>query len=152
MKPVMKPVAKSAPTEDRLVDALAQTAFATMAVLTRIAAEHDLSLTQLRALAILRDRRLRMSQLAAYLGLDKSTLSGLIDRAERRGLVERVVDATDRRAVQVTLSRAGRTTARRVGAELATALAPLTAGLDTADRQRLQQLLERAAAVDDPVT
>jgi hypothetical protein len=31
----------------------------TMAVLTRVAADNELSLTQLRVLAILRDRRLR---------------------------------------------------------------------------------------------
>ena len=33
-----------------------------------LAADHDLSLTQLRVLGILRDRRLKMSELASYLG------------------------------------------------------------------------------------
>ncbi|MGY1962144.1 MarR family transcriptional regulator [Nocardia gipuzkoensis] len=60
-----------------------------MAVLTRIGSEHDLSLTQLRLLGLLRDRRPRMTDLAAFLGLDKSTMSGLVERAERRGLVAR---------------------------------------------------------------
>ncbi|MCU1407511.1 MAG: Transcriptional regulator, MarR family protein, partial [Glaciihabitans sp.] len=72
-----------------LIDALAQSAFVTMGALTRIASENDLSLTQLRVLAILRDRRLRMTDLVGYLGLEKSTLTGLIDRAESRGLVSR---------------------------------------------------------------
>ena len=58
-----------------------QTSFLTMATLSRIAADNDLSLTQLRVLAILRDRRLRMAELAAYLGLDKSTMTGLVARA-----------------------------------------------------------------------
>ncbi len=62
-----------------LVDVIVQTSFVTMAVLNRVAAEHDLSLTQLRVLAILRDRRLRMTELARYLGLDKSTMTGLVD-------------------------------------------------------------------------
>ena len=70
-----------------LIDALVQASFATMAVLNKIGAEHDLSLTQLRVLAILRDRRLKMSELADYLGLDKSTMTGLVDRAEKRGLL-----------------------------------------------------------------
>ena len=61
---------------DPLVDAMVQSAFATMAVLNRAAAENDLSLTQLRVLGILRDRRLRMAQLAGYLGLEKSTARG----------------------------------------------------------------------------
>ncbi|ERK69221.1 hypothetical protein N136_04459, partial [Leifsonia aquatica ATCC 14665] len=73
--------------DDALVDALVQTSFVVTGVLTRVAAERDLSLTQLRMLGVLRDRRPRMAQLAALLGLDKSTVSGLIERAERRGLV-----------------------------------------------------------------
>ena len=57
--------------QDGLVDALVQAAFVTMAVLNKLSAENDLSLTQLRVLAILRDRRLRMTTLADYLGLEK---------------------------------------------------------------------------------
>ena len=53
--------------DQALIDALARTSFVVMAVLNRIGAEHDLSLTQLRVLAILRDRRGRMSDLADYL-------------------------------------------------------------------------------------
>src|SRR5262245_55476450 len=41
-----------------LVEALGAVAFAVMGALTKLAAEHDLSLTQLRMLGILRDRRL----------------------------------------------------------------------------------------------
>ncbi len=50
-----------------LTDALAQSAFVVMGALTRIAAEHDLSLTQLRVFGILRDREPRMSELADFL-------------------------------------------------------------------------------------
>jgi DNA-binding MarR family transcriptional regulator/catechol 2,3-dioxygenase-like lactoylglutathione lyase family enzyme len=93
-----------------------------MAVLTRIAAENDLSLTQLRVLGILQDRRLRISTLAAYLGLERSTLSGLVDRAERRGLVERADSREDRRATEVTLTDAGRSLAARVRSDVRDAL------------------------------
>jgi DNA-binding MarR family transcriptional regulator len=128
--------------EDELVDALVQTSFVTMAVLTRIAAAHDLSLTQLRVLAILRERRLRMTALADYLGLDKSTMTGLVDRAEKRGLLERARNADDGRAVDVLISPAGATLATAVQAEVARALAPLTGALTGADRGRLRSLLE----------
>src|SRR6202167_4472832 len=57
-----------------LTDALVQASFAVMAVLNKVGAEHDLSLTQLRVLAILRDRRGKMSERADYPGLDKSTI------------------------------------------------------------------------------
>ena len=92
--------------QQRLIDALVMTSFATMAVLTRVAAEHDLSLTQLRLLAILRDRRLTMSELTGYLGLDKSTVSGLVDRAEKRGLLQRAPNPRDGRSVDVLITRA----------------------------------------------
>ncbi len=131
---------------DLLADALAQAAFATMAALGRIGAEEDLSLTQLRVLGILRDRCLRMTELADHLGLEKSSLSGLVDRAQQRGLVERAPAADDRRAVEVFLSASGRRLAERLTARFADALEPLTAGLDAGERTRLHDLLEKAVS------
>ena len=128
---------------DPLVDALVQTAFTTMAVLTRVSAEHDLSLTQLRVLGILRDRRLRMAGLAGFLGLEKSTMSGLVERAERRGLLERTPSADDRRVVEVSLSPSGAELAERVHAEVARSLAPTFAGLPATEQARLTVLLDR---------
>ena len=138
------------PARDPLVDALVQTSFATMAVLSRLAAEHDLSVTQLRVLAILRDRRLRISVLAAYLGLERSTLSGLVDRAERRGLVSRGASPSDGRAVHVFLAPAGKTLAAQVEAQVAHALAPATEALTAAERRRLADLLQRTLDTRDP--
>jgi DNA-binding MarR family transcriptional regulator len=129
--------------QDGLVDALAQAAFTTMAVLTKAAADHDLSLTQLRVLAILRDRRLRMTALADYLGLEKSTMSGLVERAERRGLLERAPSTTDGRAVDVFLSPAGAELAQRGYARIIRSLSPMTGQLAPSEQRRLQTLLER---------
>lgn len=128
---------------DGLVDALAQVAFATMAVLNKVGAENDLSLTQLRVLAILRDRRLRMTALADYLGLEKSTMTGLVDRAEKRGLLERAPSPTDGRAVDVFLSPDGAELAERLYAEVGRSLSAMTSELIPADQRRLQALLER---------
>ena len=125
------------------MDALVRAAFATMASLSRIGAENDLSLSQLRVFGILRDRRLRMTELADYLGLEKSTMSGLIDRAEKRGLVTRAPNATDRRAVDVFLSPEGLAVAQLIRARVAAALAPMTSRLSPAEQHRLQALLER---------
>ncbi|GAA4173203.1 MarR family winged helix-turn-helix transcriptional regulator [Gryllotalpicola koreensis] len=129
--------------EEDLVDALAQVAFATMAVLSAAASERELSLTQFRAIAILRDRTLRMSELAQVLGLEKSTLSGLVVRAEKRGLLQRVPDGDDRRASRVTIAPAGEVLAQQVRASVGDALAPLIDGLDAASQDQLQTLLER---------
>lgn len=139
-------MSKKPPEADNLVDALVQTAFATMAVLNRVSAENDLSLTQLRVLAILRDRRLRMTDLADYLGLEKSTLSGLVDRAEQRGLLARAPNAEDGRAVDVFLTRKGAELASQGAADVHRLLSPLTDSLTPAERYRLQVLLEKMLA------
>lgn len=126
---------------DDLVDAMVETSFVTMAALNRLAAENDLSLTQVRVLAILRDRRLRMSVLADYLGLEKSTLSGLVERAEKRGLLDRAPSTTDGRAVDVFLSTAGAELFAALFAELEKSLSARTAALSAAERRRLTELL-----------
>jgi DNA-binding MarR family transcriptional regulator len=129
--------------EDGLVDALVQAAFATTAVLNKVGAENDLSLTQMRVLAILRDRRLRMTALADYLGLEKSTMSGLVDRAEKRGLLQRAPSAGDGRAVDVFLSPAGADLAERLYAQVRRSLSPMTGRLAPPAQRRLQALLDQ---------
>jgi DNA-binding MarR family transcriptional regulator len=129
--------------DDDVVDALAQAAHAVTTVLVRVAAEHDLSLTQLRVLAILRDRRLRMSALADYLGLERSTMSGLVDRAVKRGLLERGAADGDGRAVEVSLTAEGRELADRGAAQVREALVPRTSVLSAVEQRRLQSLLEK---------
>jgi DNA-binding MarR family transcriptional regulator len=129
--------------QEGLVDALVQISFVTMAVLSKVGAEHDLSLTQLRVLGILRDRRVTMTRLAGYLGLEKSTLTGLVDRAAKRGLLERGPNAHDGRAVDVFISPAGTALAERLHAQVRRSLSPLTSGLDPAEQHQMQALLER---------
>src|SRR6202034_2440713 len=106
MSPRPHPV--PAPPQLDPVDGLAQRSFVIMGLLERRAAEHDLSIAATRLLGVLRDRRPTMNELARLLDLDKSSVTGLIDRAERRGLVERVPSAADRRAVLVRLTDQGR--------------------------------------------
>jgi DNA-binding MarR family transcriptional regulator len=126
-----------------LIDALAQTAFTVMAVLNKVGAENDLSLTQLRVLGILRDRRLRITELAAYLGLEKSTMTGLVDRAEKRGLLARAPSATDGRAVEVFITPAGQALSGPAYGRVVELLTPLLTALPPADRHQLQAHLER---------
>lgn len=136
------------PTEDdgSLADALARTTFVVVAILTKVAAAHGLSLTQLRLLAILRDRRASMSAVAEHLGLDRSTLSGLVDRALSNGLVGRERNAQDGRGVDVFLTPAGQALALRLQERVGADLAPLLEPLVGADQDRLRRLLEQALA------
>jgi len=133
-----------------MLDALVRSSFQVMGVLTRVGAQHDLSLTQLRVLGILRDRRARMTELATYLGLDKSTMSGLVDRAERRGLLARGKNPGDRRVVDVFITPAGLALADLVQDDIRQALAPATGHLTTDESERLTRLLERVLSRAEP--
>lgn len=138
------------PSGDDPVDLLAHTAFVVMAVLTRVAAEHDMSLTQLRVFGILRDRRPRMAELAEFLGLERSTMSGLIGRAEQRGIVRRVPSAGDARATDVVMTPAGHELAAVVQARIREELEPLLSRLEPAERDVLASLLSRVTAAASP--
>jgi MarR family transcriptional regulator, lower aerobic nicotinate degradation pathway regulator len=129
---------------DDLRDGLVQVSFAVIAILNRVAAEQDLSLTQLRVLGILRDREPTMAELATYLGLERSTVSGLIDRAVVRGLVRKTADSADGRSVRVSLTAEARPLETRVIAEIGELMAPLTQRLNPGERKRLSALLAKA--------
>jgi MarR family transcriptional regulator, lower aerobic nicotinate degradation pathway regulator len=118
--------------------------FTLMAVLTEVAAEHDLSLTQLRVLGILRDREPTMAELATFTGLERSTISGLIDRAAHRGLVAKIADPRDGRSVRVTLTESAGELAREIAAAVGDRLTPLTGTLSIAEQKRLTALLTKA--------
>ena len=131
------------PVPADVVDSLVLASFTVIALLSRVAAEHDLSLTQLRVLAILRDRAPTMAELAAYLGLERSSVSGLIDRAVKRGLVRRDASEDDGRAVRVSLTPDGRRLASVGAREIGELLGPMTSQLSQAERKRLSLLLGR---------
>jgi DNA-binding MarR family transcriptional regulator len=130
-----------------LRDALVQISFALMAVLTEVAAEHDLSLTQLRVLGILRDREPTMADLATFTGLERSTVSGLIDRAAQRGLVTKTADLHDGRSVRVTLTESARGLVPEVTAAIGDQIKPLIGELSTSEQKRLTALLTKALGV-----
>jgi len=131
-----------------LIDALAQLSFAVQGSLGRIAADNDLSIVQARLLGILRDRRPTIKELAGFLGLDKSSVTGLVDRAEDRGLVRRVSSKLDRRSVHVAITPAGKKLVERATASFEAEIAKLVADLNAADRDRLVALASRIVAAD----
>jgi MarR family transcriptional regulator, lower aerobic nicotinate degradation pathway regulator len=126
-----------------VIDGLAQLAFVIHGMLELRAAEHDLSITQARLLGVLRDRTPAMNELARLLGLDKSSISGLVDRAERRGLVARIPSAEDKRAVLVGLTDEGRSLVSRAAARFGADLTAMLDLLPPSDREALSAIVSR---------
>ena len=125
------------------VDGLAQLAFVIMGMLERRAGEHDLSIAATRLLGVLRDREPTMQELARLLDLDKSSVTGLVDRAERRGLVARAPSAADRRAVRVRLTDEGRALVAAAAGHFAADVAALLSPLSGLDRAALSELISQ---------
>jgi DNA-binding MarR family transcriptional regulator len=136
------PSAPVSTTTSPPVDALVQLSFAVQLVLTRVAADHDLSVTQLRLLGILRDRIPTMAAIADFLELDRSSVSGLIDRAERRGLVARRPSEKDARVTLVEATPDGYAIGARIGRAVSEAVEGRLGSSSTADVAALVRLAE----------
>lgn len=131
-----------------LADALVQLSFAVQAALGSVGAAHDLSVIQLRLLGILRDREPGMLDLAHALNLEKSSVTGLVDRAQARGLVERFGAEHDGRAVHVRLTALGHELASELTAVVERHVAELSECLAPRDRATLSRLASRVVVHD----
>lgn len=113
--------------------ALFQAYYGVSRYLRKVYAENgieDLGPTELGILLLLaeRDGR-RMTEIARLLNLQKSTLTGVIDRMERDGRVERRPDPDDRRAQRVHLTLDARYRAQTVRVLVEKGHSELTGGL-----------------------
>lgn len=103
---------------------------------------HSLTGAQARLLALLSREPLPMRRIAERLKCEPSNVTGIVDRLEARGLVERRPDPDDRRVKLAAVTAAGRETAERLREELKFAREPL-ARLSHAERTSLRDLLQR---------
>ncbi|MER6189453.1 MarR family transcriptional regulator [Streptomyces cyaneofuscatus] len=108
----------------------------------RAAAEHSLTGAQARVLGLLALEPTPMRKIAVKLKCEPSNVTGIVDRLETRGLVERRADPVDRRVKLAAATEAGRETARELRDSLNFAREPL-AELSDAERTVLRDLLRR---------
>ncbi len=87
---------------------------------------------------------LRMGGISERLLVTEGNVTGLVDRLERGGLVERRADPADRRAQRVRLTADGRALAERAIPVVEAELGRVFAGLDAEEMRRMQRLLRRA--------
>ncbi|WP_406329640.1 MarR family winged helix-turn-helix transcriptional regulator [Streptomyces sp. NBC_00203] len=111
------------------------------------AAEHALTGAQARLLSLLSLEPLPMRRLAQKLKCEPSNVTGIVDRLEARGLVERRPDPADRRVKLAAATPEGRQVARGLRDSLNFAREPL-AGLSEEERLILRDLLRRMLGAD----
>ena len=112
----------------------------------RISDRHDLTPVQAKLICVLAFGPRGMAELAQCFGVEKATLTGLVDRAEQRGLVERSPVPGDRRALHVTLTDAGRLAATAFHAEATEELNYLLSSLPSPDREHFRRSMAKIIA------
>ena len=75
--------------------------------------------------------------------MERSSVSGLVDRAVQRGLVRRDTDPEDGRAVRASLTPQAQRLASLLTAEIGGLIAPLTDRLSPSEQKRLTVLLTK---------
>ena len=110
-----------------------------MAALCR---ELDLFPPQLMVLKAL-DRPRPMREVAETMACDSSNLTGITDRLEERGIVQRASDERDRRVKLLVLTEEGKRLRREVVGRLKRPPAAIDA-LSDRDLQQLQRLIGKA--------
>jgi DNA-binding MarR family transcriptional regulator len=86
---------------------------------------------------------MRLSDLAARMGVSAPTASRSVEVLHELGLAERVPDPKDRRAVQIELTQAGRALLADRQARARVAFEPAVATLSAGEREQLRVLLRR---------
>jgi DNA-binding MarR family transcriptional regulator len=126
-----------------IVAALVRSTFLVNAVYAQSGRDHGVTSQQGQLLCVLMAQPYGMGELGAMLGLAKSSLTGLVDRTERNGLVRREQVAGDSRAVRVALTTRGARLADKFYAETCRRIEELSTGLEAAERVQLAALLGR---------
>ncbi|GAA3371087.1 MarR family transcriptional regulator [Streptomyces sannanensis] len=111
------------------------------------AAEHALTGAQARVLGLLSLEPTPMRRIAQKLKCEPSNVTGIVDRLETRGLVERRPDPADRRVKLAAATDEGLRTAAALRESLNFAREPL-AELSTEERTVLRDLLQRMLGAD----
>ena len=124
-------------------DALVQLSRLVQGAFARIADRHHLTPVQARLLCVLAQGPRGMTELARCCGVEKAALTGLVDRAERRGLAERAPVPGDRRALRVTLTEAGRRSAAAFHTEVTAELRQLLSPLAPQDREQFRTAMAK---------
>lgn len=107
-----------------------------------IARELDLHPGQAIALRLLDEPR-QMGEMAEAMHCDNSNVTGIVDRLEERGIVERRAAEHDRRVKLIALTSDGRRLREELNRRMAEPPEPLTR-LSAADQRALRDVLSRA--------
>ncbi|WP_239014595.1 MarR family winged helix-turn-helix transcriptional regulator [Archangium violaceum] len=119
--------------------------------LARSCERMELTAPQIHALLWLgQDGALTMGELARRLGITEKTVTGVVDRLEREGHVQRERSPEDRRVIRCRLTASGSRLHRKLDRTVVQDMGRMLEHLDTTDRRALFRILEKLIASAEP--
>ena len=134
------------PEVDAIVEAIVYLYTESRRLTKDVAARHGITGPQLTVVKILEALGdLSLSRLSEKIRAQNSTVTGIVDRMEREGLVVRTRSATDRRVVHIQLTEKGTTLAGEVKVEPIAIFREALASLSRDEARDLLRILTKLA-------
>lgn len=131
------------PIEERILRLLRRISRAVDVHSRQLSVQQGLTGPQLVCLRELRGERLTPSDLAKKVSVSQATVTGILDRLEARGLVQRERNPDDKRRVFVWLTERGREAVSVAPQPLQARFARRLGGVPFDEQKRIEQALER---------
>ncbi|MBE7486341.1 MAG: MarR family transcriptional regulator [Polyangiaceae bacterium] len=134
------------PELDSIVEAILYLYTESRRITKDLAARHGVTGPQLAVVKMLEPvGKLSLSELSWKIRARNSTVTGIIDRMEREGLVERRRSEDDRRVIHITLTRKGQRLATEIPVEPVQIFRQILSELSARDAAELSRILTRLA-------
>lgn len=134
------------PDMDAVVEAIVYLYTESRRITKGLASEYGLTGPQLAVVKMLEPvGKLSLSELSDRIRARNSTVTGIIDRMEREGLVERQRSEEDRRVVHIVLTRQGQKLASEIPVEPVQIFRQVLSELSSRDASDLKRILTRLA-------
>lgn len=141
-------LAPEASTEGRVLAGLRRITHAIGVYSKRLSAGFDVTTPQLVTLhCIVRRGPITPSEISRHIHLSKSTIVGILDRLEEKGLAARTRGVRDRRQVFVESTPKGRELVARAPSPLHSALSDAMRTMPESEQLAIAEFLERIAAI-----
>ena len=139
---VQPPAARGQGEIDRILETIVYLYTESRRVTKQLARQHGLTGPQVTALKILEGfGALSLSELSARMSAKNSTITGIVDRMERDGLVARKRSETDRRVVHIEPTERGATIAAQIPVTAMEMFSAALSSLSKHDRTELLRIL-----------
>jgi DNA-binding MarR family transcriptional regulator len=120
--------------------ALVRLSYLVDSIYSDVCAGYGVSVPQAQLMCVVKDQSRGMGEISAMLRLDKSSVTGLVERVERRGYLLREMSPTDRRAITVRLTPTGKELTDAFYEEVSRRLTDLAAQLPAEDHDHLTRI------------